>query len=94
MRTLIWSKTFLRAFTKLMQRRSEFEKDIENTLRILVRDPFDPQLKTHKLKGKLSGTWACSVTYDYRIIFEFVKNKEGKEDDIFLIEIGTHDEVY
>jgi hypothetical protein len=28
------------------------------------------------------------------IAFDFVKNEEGKEDDIFLIEIGTHDEVY
>lgn len=94
MRTLIWSKTFLRASKKLMPKRPEFRKELENTLRILVRDPFDPQLKAHKLKGKLSGTWACSVTYDYRIIFDFVKNEEGKEDDIFLIEIGSHDEVY
>ena len=94
MRKLIWSKTFLRASKKVVSRRPEFQKEIENTLRILVRDPFDPQLKTHKLKGKLSGTWACSVTHNYRIIFDFVKNEEGKEDDIFLIEIGTHDEVY
>jgi mRNA-degrading endonuclease YafQ of YafQ-DinJ toxin-antitoxin module len=53
MRTLIWSKTFLKASKKVMSRRPEFQKEIENTLRILVRDPFDPQLKTHKLKGKL-----------------------------------------
>jgi len=24
----------------------------------------------------------------------FVREKDKKEDDIFLIEIGTHDEVY
>jgi hypothetical protein len=29
-----------------------------------------------------------------RIIFDFVKEGEKKEEDIFLIEIGTHDEVY
>jgi mRNA-degrading endonuclease YafQ of YafQ-DinJ toxin-antitoxin module len=51
-------------------------------------------LETHKLKGKLSGPWACSVGYDLRIIFDFVKTEKGKEDDVFLIEIGTHDEVY
>jgi len=67
---------------------------MENTLRLLVRDPFDPQLQTHKLKGKLSGSWACSAGYDLRIIFDFVKSTKQKENDIFLIEIGTHEEVY
>jgi len=60
----------------------------------LVQDPFTPELETHKLKGKLSGSWACSAGYDLRIVFDFVKDKKRKEDDIFLIEIGTHDEVY
>ena len=64
------------------------------TLRLLVKDPFAPQLETHKLKGKLSGSWACSVDYDLRIIFDFVKSEKQKEYDIFLIEIGTHEEVY
>ena len=55
---------------------------------------MNPKLETHKLKGKLSGTWACSVGYDLRIVFDFVREKDKKEDDIFLIEIGTHDEIY
>ena len=61
---------------------------------LLVIDPFNPQLETYKLKGKLSGSWACSAGYDLRIIFEFVKSEQQKEDDIFLIESETHDEVY
>jgi len=32
--------------------------------------------------------------YDLRIIFDFVKAEKGGEDDIFLLAIGTHDEVY
>ncbi len=59
---------------------------------MLIENPFNPQLKTHKLKGKLAGTWACSAGYDLRIIFEFVKD-EGPGDAVFLIELGTH-EVY
>jgi addiction module RelE/StbE family toxin len=94
MRTLIWSKTFIRALKRWTQKRPEIQSEIENTLRQIANDPFDPQLKTHKLKGKLSGTWACSINYDLRIIFDFVKNEDRKEDGIFLIEIGTHDEVY
>ncbi len=94
MRTLVWSNTFIRAFKRVMRRQPDLRQDIESTLRLLVQDPFAPQLETHKLKGKLSGSWACSVGYDLRIVFDFVKSKKQKEDDIFLIEIGTHDEVY
>lgn len=94
MRKLIWSKTFIRAFKRLMKKQPNLRQDVEDTLRLLVQDPFAPQLETHKLKGRLAGSWACSAGYDLRVVFDFVKNKEQKVDDIFLIEIGTHDEVY
>jgi addiction module RelE/StbE family toxin len=94
MRTLIWSKTFIRAFKRTLKKHPTLIKDIEDTLKVLVKDPFAPQLETHKLKGKLSGSWACNVGYDLRIVFDFVKSLEQKEEDIFLLEIGTHDEVY
>ncbi len=94
MRKLIWGKTFIRAFKRVIKKHPNLREDIEGTLRILVQNPFAPQLEAHKLKGKLSGSWACSAGYDLRIIFDFIKNEKQKEDDIFLIEIGTHDEVY
>lgn len=94
MRKIIWSKTFIKAFKRTVRRHPTLRKDIEDTLRLLVKDPFTPQLETHKLKGKLSGSWACSTGYDLRIVFDFVKSEGQKEDSIFLIEIGTHDEVY
>ena len=94
MRNLIWGKTFIRAFRKIIKKQPSLRKDIESTLRLLVENPFDPRLATHKLKGKLAGSWACSVAYDMRIIFDFVKSETESEDDIFLLEIGTHDEVY
>jgi mRNA-degrading endonuclease YafQ of YafQ-DinJ toxin-antitoxin module len=62
------------------------------TLELLAEDAFHPQLKTHKLKGKLAGSWACSAGYDLRIIFQFVKH-HGAEA-ILLEAIGTHEEVY
>ena len=93
MRKLIWSNTFIRSIKKTIRKRPQLRQDIENTLKLLVQDAYAPQLRTHKLKGKLEGCWACSVRYDLRIIFEFVKG-EGPEDDMFLMEIGTHEEVY
>ena len=55
---------------------------------------FAAHLATHKRKGKLAGSWACSVDYDLRVVFAFVDSGIGKEEEILLIEIGTHDEVY
>lgn len=61
-------------------------------MELLSADAFHPSLKTHKLKGNLADSWACSVAYDSRIVFSFVEH-EGKEA-ILLEAIGTHDEIY
>lgn len=92
MRKLIWSKTFIRTFKKVVKKQPEMRNEIENVLRFLIENPFIPHLEVHKLKGKLEGSWACSVGYNLRIIFDFVKGDD--EDNIFLIEIGSHEEVY
>ena len=60
----------------------------------LAHEPFDPTLKTHKLRGKLSGLWACYVEYDCRIVFTFEKVPDDDKDLIVLADIGKHDEVY
>ena len=65
---------------------------LQTALESLAADAFHPALKTHKLKGELAGSWACSVGYDLRIVFQFVDH-EGAEA-ILLETIGTHDEVY
>jgi addiction module RelE/StbE family toxin len=94
MRTLIWGKTFVRAFKRFSKKHPDLVSDIEKTLRLLVEDPFAPQLETHKLKGKLSKSWACTVGYDLRIVFDFIKKQGQGEDDILLLGIGSHEEVY
>jgi addiction module RelE/StbE family toxin len=94
MRRLIWGKAFTRAVRKTLKKNPQLRTDIHETLRQLAKDPFETKLSTHKLKGKLSGSWACSIDYDLRIIFDFVESSTGQEDDILLIGIGSHDEVY
>lgn len=34
------------------------------------------------------------VDYDNRILFEFVQNPESGEEEILLLTMGTHDDVY
>lgn len=91
-RELLQSSAFLRAARRLVKRNPELAADLQATLVRLMEDAFDPILKTHKLKGELSGSWACTVGYDLRIIFEFVQH-QGREA-VLLETIGTHDEVY
>lgn len=94
MRSVIWGKTFEKAFKLTIKKHPAIKKEIEKALKLLVEDPFASQLETHKLKGKLSGSWACMVAYNLRIVFDFVKSVVHKEEDILLLEIGSHDEVY
>jgi len=49
-------------------------------------------LRTHKLKGALSGSWAVSGGYDLRVVFHFARYQG--QPAIVLEAIGTHDEVY
>jgi mRNA-degrading endonuclease YafQ of YafQ-DinJ toxin-antitoxin module len=58
-------------------------------MELFSRTPFDRRLRTHKLSGKLEGLWAFSVSYDCRVIFKFLNG-----DEILLIDIGGHNEVY
>lgn len=57
-------------------------------LRRFASDPKDPLLRTHKLKGDLADYWAFSVTDDLRVLFRW------NGDEAFLVNLGTHDEVY
>jgi mRNA interferase YafQ len=91
-RILLKSSVFIRTAKHLIKKDPHLAQDIQATLELLTEDAFHPRLKTHKLKGNLAGSWACSAGYDLRIIFEFVQ-QTGAEA-ILLEAVGPHDEVY
>ena len=91
-RVLLQSTAFVRAARRLLKKRPDAGPDLEATFAALMEDALQAALKTHKLKGELAGSWACSAGYDLRVIFEFVQH-EGAEA-ILLQTVGTHDEVY
>ena len=94
MKTLVWGASFRRALKKTVRHHPQWRERIADALDWLATDPFDPRLETHKLRGELAGLWACTAEYDCRIVFEFVKNPASATEEILLIDIGTHDEVY
>lgn len=91
---LSWSSGFRRAFKEITKKNPHLEEKIFSTLEKLLNQPFNSELKTHKLHGKLAGLWACEVEYDCRIVFTFYTEPATEENIIVLADIGTHDEVY
>lgn len=91
---LVWTPAFSRAFKRLIRQNPQLRPSIEATLEQLLKDPFHPTLKTHKLKGDLQGRWSCSIDYNNRIVFEFVTNSNFGTEEILLLALGSHDEVY
>jgi len=89
---LLPSSAFVREARKIVKKNPQTAQNIQNTVELLSTEPFHPRLRTHKLKGELQNSWACSVGYDLRIIFKFVEYEQAQA--ILLESIGTHDEVY
>lgn len=79
------SSRFLRKAKKLREPGASL---LRAALRRFVADPQDPLLRTHKLKGDLSDYWSFSVDDDLRVLFRW----DGP--DVFLVNLGSHDEVY
>ncbi len=86
---LIWGSSFKRAYKKVVVADPELKIRIARAIETFVANPHQPSLRTHKLSGKLRGLWAFVVAYDCRIVFQFLD-----EQNILLIDIGKHDEVY
>lgn len=94
MKTLLWSPAFIRATKRLTRRNPQTIAQLEQSLQLLAENPFHPSLRTHKLKGDRGDLWSCSIDYSNRILFKFVKNNDIGEEEILLLTLGSHDEVY
>ena len=91
-RLLLQSAGFVRAARRLVKKHPESTALLQTAFEALTEDAFQPALRTHKLKGDLAGSWACSAGHDLRVLFAFVQH-EGAEA-ILLQTVGMHDEVY
>ncbi len=86
---ITWDHAFKKIYKKKAKDNGEFKKRFWNAVELFSKEPFNSRLRTHKLTGKLEGLWAFSITYDCRVIFKFLSKNE-----VLLIDIGGHDEVY
>ncbi len=88
--TLVWTATFERTAYKFLRRHPELAGLFEDVLFQLEADPHAPRLRLRRLKGKHRDKHAVSLTYSYRIVLVL----RFTADEIILLEVGSHDEVY
>ena len=88
--TLVWTDTFKRTARKFLARHRDLQEVFSLVLHKLEQDPNDPELRLHPLGGRLLGKHAVRLTYSYRIVLRL----EFVADEIILLDIGSHDEVY
>ncbi|MDD2897815.1 MAG: type II toxin-antitoxin system mRNA interferase toxin, RelE/StbE family [Desulfuromonadaceae bacterium] len=84
------SEQFLRQARKFFKKHPDLKPRFVAVFEALQKDPFQPALGLHQLTGKLSGCHAVRLTYSYRITLTVIIT----EEEITLLDIGSHDEVY
>ena len=94
MNNIVWTSRFIRAFKKISKQNPKIKSEIFETIKLLQENIFNPKLFTHKLKCQLTGCFACTVAYDLRIVFEMKTDPMSNEQEILLLTIGTHEQVY
>jgi len=86
---ITFSNSFKRSFKKKIKNNSELEKLFWEKVDLFSKNPFDNNLKTHKLTGNLKDLWSFRINFNIRILFYF-----HDSENAVLTDMGSHDEVY
>lgn len=81
---------FTKKADKFLKRHPNLKQKYHKAVKQLEADPFHPGLRLHKLSGNLDGLYSVSLDLQYRITLELII----VEQQIILLTIGGHDEVY
>jgi len=85
---LIFVESYLKKEKIFIKKHPEFVERYKKVLRLLELNPFHPSLRLHNLKGKLQEYWSVYISLSYRIILKI------RGDELILLDIGHHEEVY
>lgn len=85
---VIFTKNFLKNYSKRIARNLKLEKKFKERLKLFLVNPESPVLKDHKLTGAKKHLRSFSVTGDVRTVYR------REEDSLYLVDIGSHNQVY
>lgn len=83
-----YHKEFSKNYKKRIASNPKLVTQFQIRLKQFLENPNNPGLRVHKLTGKRSSYRAFSVTGDIRVVFKIV------DDELWLYDIGTHNQVY
>jgi addiction module RelE/StbE family toxin len=86
---LDWNKKFEKSLKRYIKKHPEKESIIVEKLLLFADEPFAPELRNHKLNGKLKGLRAIDIERDCRVVFKTIDNKTA-----MLINIGSHESLF
>lgn len=84
---VLYHKKFSKHFERLS---FKLQGKVIDTVELFRKNPFDPILRNHVLRGEIGNRRAISVTGDVRIIFEEYNNYVL----VIMLDVGTHNQVY
>lgn len=87
---LIFTEQYLKRAIRFIKQHPEIENQYLKTLALLKANPHHPSLRLHSLSGKLKHLHSVSINLSYRITLEFII----RNNEIILVNVGDHDEVY
>lgn len=79
---------FIKIYQRRFSHKQNIQKRFEERVRLFVQNHQDPILNDHALSGKMKGYRAFSVTGDIRVVY-YTNNNVA-----YLVDIGTHNQVY
>ena len=88
--SLIFTESYEKIEGRFLKRHPDLLERYHRTLALLELDPFHPSLRLHALQGRLAGLHSVSINLQYRITLEL----ELREQEIVLVSVGSHGEVY
>jgi addiction module RelE/StbE family toxin len=79
---------FIKHYAKRIRPFHHLDSQFKKRFQIFLENPNNPQLKNHKLIGKMTGYRAITISGDIRLVFYKLNHS------ILLYDIGTHNQVY
>jgi mRNA-degrading endonuclease YafQ of YafQ-DinJ toxin-antitoxin module len=87
---LIFTYSYERKARKFFKKHPDVIKQYSKTLQLLELNPLHPSLRLHQFKTASFEGYSVSINVSYRISLEFLV----AEDEIVLVNIGDHQEIY
>jgi len=83
-----YTENFRKNYRKRITHKKSLDTKFQERLQLFFTNPQSSLLRVHKLAGAKKDLYAFSVTGDIRVIYY------QEDDKIFLLDIGTHNQVY